>query len=151
MNSLKMILFLLFSGILMSCHNDKMDEIEEPTEDRSKFTIEAYYNYPNSQNIKHPDVGAKVYIYFDVPTIDFMNTNYLGNGVYDKMGLITKPDQIFEVDGNGCITIERLYLDKNITIIIESNIMKPVYSFHLYSPLNPPVKITSVVTITNQH
>lgn len=142
--------FIALTSIMMSCNTDDNYETDKhPENNRKLFTVEAYFNFPENQNKRYPDVGAKVYIYFDIPTYEFNNSTYLGEGVYENRNRIIEPDTIYTIDGNGSIIIKNSYPEKDITIIIESNKMKPVNSFHLYSPLNPPEKIVTVFTVTN--
>lgn len=144
------IVWIFIATIFVCCSNEEKYKIQNPQEDSKQwFYIEAYYNYLENQNRKYPDTGAKVYIYFDTPTIDFFNTSYLGEGIYDKRGKITKPDQSYTINEDGVIAIEYLYPARDITIIVESNVMKPASSFHLYSPINPPTRIITVFTIIN--
>ena len=149
MNALKVILLFIFAGILVSCDKEENVEIESPSEDKNKCVVEVYYSYQEAQDKKYPDINAKVYVYYDTPMTDFMGADSLGNGVFDKRGLILKPEQIFVIDVDGIITIERLYLDKDVTIMIESHRMKPVCVFQVFSPLNPLTKIVVNFTIND--
>lgn len=144
----KILFGIFFMSMLVCCNKENNCDTDKPLDnDGKQFSVEAYFNFPENQNKKYPDVGAKVYIYYDIPTSVFLDTDYLGNGIYDKRGKIIEPDDSYTIDGDGRMDIEYLNYKKDITIIVESNKMKPVNSYHQYSSINPPTKIVVVFTL----
>lgn len=107
-------LLLSFLLLLVGC-SDKKEPLEEDT--RVKVHVEH-----KTDNGYIPDGNAKLFVYYDICTIDLhAYTTYAGNGVFIKSTFTLEPAQIFTTDWKGNIEFEPLYRDRPITLVAESS------------------------------
>lgn len=134
------LLFFLF--LLAGCsHNE---------EEMYNIETYVYYKLHSSLEEKFPDTGAKIYIYYDKQTSDFLHYKYEGEGILTKKDSvfggdpIIKPDQIGQVDDTGSCIIKPKYTDKIVTVIIESHMYSPQIKWVDYPSISSPIKDTAI-------
>lgn len=125
----------MMTFLFTSCDDNSVNV--EPEVFEKKIELSVYYEpeYASSMT-KIPDYKAKVFVYYDV-FLDEPFTFDQGNILKRNSGIINSPQQIVEVDEDGCITIVPKYDDKQILLIIESN----HYSGKLSSMSYPKFKV----------
>lgn len=137
--------WIFFLLILMACSKDNQT-------DPDTYNIETHVFYqldsPIEQN--YPDVGAKVFVYYDKLVYDFMNYSYEGEGIFIKKDSIyngdpmIKPDQTAVVDGLGNSIITPQYTDKEFLVVVESNIYSPQLQSTDFPSAKGPIKHTLI-------
>ncbi len=135
MKQLFCVLILIFSLFVSCDKSESLGNIELEVTERS-IELSVYYEPENITSSKIPDHKAKVYLYYDV-SLDEPFTFDQGNVLKRNGEIVNSPQQVFEIDEDGCITIVPKYVDKPILLIIESN----HYSGKLSSMSYPDFKI----------
>lgn len=115
---------------------DKNEENEVITNDYD-INISAVYFTENNPNQEINDTGSKIYIYYENEIYGF---EYEGEGVFKKDDLTVKPVQTSEIDKTGKAVITPKYIDRHITIVIESAFYKRL-SIDTHTSAKQPIKI----------
>lgn len=128
-------IFIMMTFLFTSCDDSSINV--EPEVFEKKIELSVYYEpeYPSSVT-KIPDYKAKVFVYYDVFLGEWFTFDQ-GDIIKKHGEIVISPDEVFEIDEDGCITIFPKYEDKQILLIIESN----HYSGKLASMSYPGFKI----------
>jgi len=114
----KIISILVFSiAVFTSCYDDADDQ--EP-----KVNIFAFYETIDNPGVKKPDVGAKVFFYYQLGKEDFTDLIYSGDGIFIKDDYIIKPDEQYTIGEKGEVSFIPQDMEVRATIVIESNYYK---------------------------
>jgi len=114
----KIISVLLFSVVIFtSCYDD-------PEESEPKVNVFAFYETIDNPEIKKPDVGAKVFFYYEFSKERFTDLIYSGDGVFIKDDYTIKPDEQYTISEKGEVSFIPQNMDVKATIVIESNFYK---------------------------
>lgn len=117
-NFIVRILCLLILGILAGC---SVEEEQLAKEADKTFTVKVFYSTQEQPGILKPDIGANVYIYYDLYTMELAGSDYVAEGKFLKKNSVIIPEQSYSINTGGVIYIEPLYTDKKISIVIESH------------------------------
>lgn len=114
-----LLLFLIFG--IQACTKGHEEELAD---NDIILTVKAFYYTTESPDSEKADVGAKVYVYYDIYTIDLIDYNYISDGKFIKNNHTIIPDQNHITDFEGIVRISPIYTDKKITVVVESNYYK---------------------------
>jgi len=103
----------MFSG----CYDD-------PEESEPKVNVFAFYETIDNPNIKNPDVGAKVFFYYEICKEDFVDFVYSDDGIFIKNDYTIEPDEQYTIGEKGKVSFIPKNMDVRATIVIESNYYK---------------------------
>ena len=118
---IKQILFLLLISGIQACSKD---ERQLTTDNNIILTVKAFYCTKEQPDSEKADTGSKVYVYYDVSTIDLSNSSYAGNGKFFRNNSSITPDQSYDINSEGIVNITLTYTNKKISVIVESNYYK---------------------------
>lgn len=112
--------FMIFIGILSltvftGC--DKDDNTDPAIEADNDIRISAVYTTRENPNKEFIDFGSKIYIYYEA---EIYGSRYEGNGKFINNDEVFTPVQTASIDMTGMTVITPRYIDKQITIVIES-------------------------------
>ena len=125
-------LLIVIASLLTSCSNDARVGLEPENEIP---TIEIHVVYTINYNDRIPDVGSKVYLYYDINVAaDLTRYSYEGDGVFIKGENIVHPDSMSVIDEKGDAILFLKHTDKEFTILTESCYHYPrkIFSYHPY-------------------
>lgn len=128
-----LLILILVSFFSVSCSTDVL-EPDNPEVEDSFIKLRVYYTKTETGNQKYYDFGSKIYVYYDMVSMNFADFEYQGNGIFkkDRAGLEIIPDQneLFEFLTDDYLLIPPLYLGKTITLFIESNQYQGLNTFY---------------------
>lgn len=125
-------LFICLSLIgLNACSSDDDDNGGGET----GVTLKARVQYSTDANgvDTKPDVGAKVYLFYD---FDYKNANgytYQYGGKFVKNGSTIEADQSATIGSDGNATIDARYINRRLTVVADSKHFEGRYTPYYYS------------------
>ena len=138
---IKLILSTFLILGLQAC--SKEEEQVNPNYEK-KITVKVFYCTQEKPNDQKPDAGSKVYIYYDLYTIDFRNSTYQGNGKFIEKSSVIEPEQNYLVNLDGTIDIVPIYSDRKISVIVESNYYKGRLASSSYMKFDESIVCTNI-------
>lgn len=104
--------------ICMSCYNEKEYYIPD-------IKVYVFYETVDDPEIKKPDAGAWVYLFYGKGENDFDGFTYQGEGIFIKEDSpAIEPDLIHVTGENGTVFFIPEYTGENAVIVVESNYYK---------------------------
>lgn len=140
---MKQLLLLLTTLFLLciSCNKESID-IETEEDESGLVEVSVFYTTKENPNILMPDSYSKLYIYYDQHFTGFAGYSFQ-DGKLTKEGKTIFPDQSTSADKEGKILLQLNYINKPLTLFIESNYCKRI-SIGSYS--TGEKKIISTIT-----
>ncbi|GEM_PF-6878659 len=140
---MKKISILLILILIVSC-SEKEDTIV------NNMTVSVFYTTNPSGEVIYPDIGAKIFIYFDKASYDFMYYTYEKDGIFtldttqrtpgylkDKI----LPDQKNVTDNTGLAVLIPYYTDRIFSVFIESEFYSKRLTHFVFPSASYPIKI----------
>lgn len=120
---MKQLLFLLITSFLLciSCNEENIDMKSES----GLVQVSIFYATKDNPNTLIPDSDSKIFIYYDKHSIDFAGYSFQ-DGKLTKGEKIILPDQKASTNEHGEISLYLNYIDKPLSILVESNYYKRV-------------------------
>lgn len=114
--NMRSIIFIILSIVMLtSCEKDSEQEVFN-----KKIKIEAVYFTENIPNEGKPDIKSRVFIYYNLESIAFINYTYFKDGMFINSTDTIKPVCTDTINTLGYSIIEPMYTEKYITIAVES-------------------------------
>lgn len=114
---------ILFS--LFSCDTSK----DEFVENKQNYRVDVKVEYVQRSEY-FPDIGSKIYIYFNCKQENFTGLQYDGEGVFSSEAKTIKPDTTYVVDFEGIASLDfEGYLGVEFCIVVESEKKKGIKGF----------------------
>ncbi|MDR0864120.1 MAG: hypothetical protein LBO74_04200 [Candidatus Symbiothrix sp.] len=137
---ISLFVFLAFIG----CDNN----VEEPEQEEAVIKIHAFYTAVETGNNKYPDYGSKVFIYYDIYSMDIAGYSYEDEGRFIHRGDTILPQQKSTIDIDGNAILFPTYTDRKITIVVESYHYPGRLATASYSDITFPTYGNIDVTLT---
>lgn len=134
---MKNYIFLFFLFLVVSCDNETI--IIEPENKEPIIEIDAHYIPKESPNAKYVDVGARIFIYYNIRSVDLSGYSYLGNGIFSKENTSLIPDQSARIIQNP-VKILPLFFDREFCIRVESGFYENSYVFSDYQSISDTIR-----------
>lgn len=113
----RFIIFISILSLIVFTGCDKDDNTDPIVETDNDIRISAVYTTKENPNKEFVDFGSKIYIYYEA---EIYGSLYEGNGKFINNNKVFTPAQTAEIDMTGITVITPKYIDKQITIVIES-------------------------------
>ncbi len=130
---MRKILFLPLILLMLSCGEDAKEIIA------SNITVEAYYTTIENPNKLIPDVGARVFVYYDFYSLELAEYTFRADGSLANGDSIIAPNQKAVVDANGKVILTPLYYNKKFIILVESSYYQGRIAHSSYTAANTSV------------
>lgn len=101
-----------------SCNDTPTISTEEKT-----FTLKVFYTKQDN-NITYPDTNSRIFIYYDIPSMDWLKYEYLSDGKFMNNDSIIAPIQQEFTNIKGIAQLYPFYSNKPISIVVESHYYK---------------------------
>ena len=119
-------LLLLLTTLFLLCISCNKESIDIETEDESGLVeVSVFYTTKENPNILMPDSYSKLYIYYDQHFTGFTCYSFQ-DGKLTKEGKTIFPDQSASADKEGKILLRLNYINKPLTLFVESNHCKRI-------------------------
>ena len=119
-------LLLLLTTLFLLCISCNKESIDIETEDESGLVeVSVFYTTKENPNILMPDSYSKLYIYYDQHFTGFTGYSFQ-DGKLTKEGKTIFPDQSASADKEGKILLRLNYINKPLTLFVESNHCKRI-------------------------
>ena len=96
------------------------DDTDTPPAEEKTFTIEVFYKSPTDSRTYH-DTNSKLYIYYDIPSIDWIKYKYISDGVCVSRDSTVSPAQRDSVGFDGTARLHPVHADRPMAVLVESN------------------------------